>query len=373
MTTNFGLGAPQQRASRYSILAVLGQLEGLSTSLDFTTVLNSQGSVAQVSTLTVSGATDSKTYSVIINGNTVSVTVGTSQTTTTVATAIAAAIVADPFASAYVLATSSTNTVILTGRIAGDVFTVSEDDAQLSWAATTAAVGVSAIAHGRAIFSGGTRSSNGHNLIGGLPASYTAQVDTLAYTYNSTSTWQVSIEIDGQRYSTPVLAQATSKTASTAAMLAEVNLMMPANTVVASAGGSDELVLTAEVAGASFVADYSMSDGATTLSSLTSTRSLSTSMADSFVGILARSTDVQSSSLSTITSEAPANAPMDVLQSGRIFVARDSAQTPAYKGKVYCDAAGLLYTAASSARVLIPQLSWELSTTNDLALVRVAA
>lgn len=116
--------------------------------------------VAQVTTVTVGGATNSALYSIRVvdqdgNGATVSYTSDGSATTAEIAAGLLAAAVADPLFSALVAATGPTSTTIrLTNRIGGadQTFTVSFPDnpsTQLTQAATTAAADAATYIIGR--------------------------------------------------------------------------------------------------------------------------------------------------------------------------------------------------------------------------------
>lgn len=371
MTTPYTAQAAQTPAGVRDQLipGFIGDTADINQTNEVVSAINSDGGVKQVSTLTVSGATNDKTYTVTINGIDVSYTADGTATIAEIAAGLTAAVEAEPAVSAIVTAAATTTTMVLTGRNFGFTFTVSEDDAQLSWAATTAAATASDVPFGRLVTTSGTVGARSGLLPAGLPTGFTAQVDTFDYTYNASDEWTVTVEYGGELYSGTVVL-ATGKTASTAAMLAELNAALPANSVIASAGGSDELVLTAEVAGGSFKTTYAIGSLATTLPSLTSTRSLSTSIDDALLGLSRRSLNVQSRTVGSTGTAYNPNDTMQVLKKGAMFVARDTTQTPAYGGKVYVDITdGKLYTAATSARVPVARLSWYRSLDDDLAVV----
>lgn len=334
------------------------------------TLINVNPQAAAVRTVTVTGATNDKTYTITIDGIDVSYTSDATATLAEIADGLAAAINADPLVRGRVSAVSdSVDTVTITALLPGQDFTLTESDAQLTTASVTAAATADAIPFGRLLISDGYVADE-PNLQCKLPkaANFTAQVDTLTLAYVALAEYHVSVTLDGVEYK----AQATANTdaPTTAANLATaLNGVLPANTVLASNSGGD-LILTAEVPGDTFSTGYGASnDGASIpVMSLSSNRGVATSLIDSAVGISLYSSDEEVTSIGGTAVEYPANAGVKALARGGVWV--ESSQSPSLGDPVYVETAagadtGKLFNTKTATRVLLPAATWQRAARSD--------
>lgn len=236
---------------------------------------------ARVETVTVGDKHDSEAYQMILDGvTTVTYTSDSTATIDEIVTGLTAAWNNDGTCRgvAAAVADLAANTITVTGIWPGVDFTVTVYNAHtdLTVASTTAAAGSEDIAFDRCVFSAAGISSDPKtpSIFNAKTSYFTAQVATLDYTYNSGQTAIVEItdRHSGLVYRAEAL-MTSDKTTSTDLLVAEINRIMPAYTVVASNKGASgyELVLTAEVAGYEFAVNFSAGLPATTLPVVTAT------------------------------------------------------------------------------------------------------
>jgi len=166
---------------------------------DSITLVNADPQAVQISTLTVSAATNDKTYTVYIQNIPVSFTADGSATTAEIATGLGAAIEAES-ALAFIDVSVASNVVTLTGRQEGLVFTLVENDAQLAFATSQSAADAAVVNFGRFIVraadaSDGTKQGrliNGTDLDGASA--------TLSFTADNSQPYSGTITIDGVGY-----------------------------------------------------------------------------------------------------------------------------------------------------------------------------
>lgn len=346
------------------------------------TLINKQGQVAQVSTITVDTATASYLYSFLINGvTTVSFTTPSSgNTTTTVAALIEAALEAEPLARGFFTVDYSAAIVTLTGIIPGLAFTVTETSAaaKTTIATGTAAASADAVAFGRGVITQGQSSSYLAEL-GALAKSslLTAQVDTLAVTYAAGEIYSVGITIAEERYEVNVAADTDSATTG-AAIVTAINAIMPAATVLAA--GTASVTLTAEVLGQAFKTDVGLKTG--TIARLALTHTVATAATDItkvLRGVTVYSADEEVTTIGGSTMQYPANTGMKVAErTSGIFVS--SAEAISQGDRVYIELgssnSGMFYKAGSATRVLLPRSMavWErdgIDSSDSLAVLRL--
>lgn len=330
------------------------------TLLRYDTFLNQDPQAVQISTYTVDTATNAATYTVEVNGQSIAI-VAASGTGSEIATQIADAINADPLAGAVCEAEASGSDIVLTGRTPGLAFTATESDAKLSVAATQAAAEASAVAFGVAIKDTGFNGSEPERT-GALLSGLTAQVATVDYTYTSGKVLGVRLyEVRGDERILLADAQttmATSKTASTTALVGELNAALPANTILAANAGASgyEVTLTAEIAGLEFAAEVYSDDHANAAPSVTATTgpSLSTSACRAFAGVSRFDSASEAASAGSNAGQYAANDGVKVAQEADVWVT--NSESPSNGGTVYVDVStGLFYASASSARVALPK------------------
>lgn len=334
-----------------------------------TTLINVDPQAAAVKIITVTGATNDKTYTIVIDGIDVSFTAGGSATTTTIAAGLEAAVNADPLVRGRVSALALAAVLTITALLPGQDFTLTEDDGEMTTATTTAAATADAIAFGRLLISDGFI-PNEPNEQGRLPkaANFTAQVDTLVAAFVALATYYVSVTIDGVEYKATALAD-TNSDDTMSALATTLNDNLPANTVVATSPG-DDLVLTAEIPGDTFQTGFGAGDeGATTPAmSLSSNRGISTSLIDAAAGISVYSSDEEVTTIGGTAVEYPPNAGVKAVERGDIWV--ESSQTPSLGDPVYVettagDDVGKFFNTKTSTRVLLPSARWLRAARSD--------
>lgn len=346
------------------------------------TLINVDPQAKQVDTLTVTGATDDKKYTVTIDGRDVSFTSGTGATTTTIATGLRIAIESDPIVRGRVTAESAVAIVTITANLAGQSFTITEDDGQLTTASVTTSATADAIPFGRFLVSDGFITDE-VNKQGKLPKStgFTAQVDTLVAAFVALATYYVSVTIDGVEFKATALAD-TNSADTMSALATTLNDNLPANTVVATSPG-DDLVLTAEVAGAIFTTGFGAGDeGATTPAmSLTSNKGIATSLERAAAGFSLFASDEEVTTVGGQAIEYPPNAGVRSLERGNIWL--DNSQAPSLGDPVFIETAvgddtGKAFNTASATRVLLSNAlaTWQRpersDSTENIAALRIA-
>lgn len=329
--------------------------------------INDSPATPQLSTVTVSGATAGKTYPVVVNNTTCSYTASGSPDTAEVAEGLAAAINAEPLVRGAVIAAwTSGATFTITALIPGTAFTATEDDAQLSIAATTANADAAAIEFGRAVIR--TGEAAGGELKCGTAASalLTAQVDTLTTPYVASVEYTVAVSYRGQDYQVLSTADTDQDTTITN-LAAALNAVLPANSVAVTDNdsGSDDataLIFTAEIAGEEFSVSYGTSDDGAShpAMALSSTKSTSTSFVKSMLGTSLYSND-PAATVGGATGQYAARAGVRFLEKGQIWVESD--QAVSYGEDVYVELGsgsdtGKFFNTASSTRVLLPSARW---------------
>lgn len=322
-------------------------------------VLNKTPQAFQVGTITVDTATDSATYTCVINGVTVSFVNGTSSSTTTTAVLLAAAINASPLVRGAVVATAAVAIVTLTAIQPGIAFTASDSDAKLTTVeAATAAASADAIPFGRAVMrTAFDTAQGGYEMLGGLvkTGNLTAQVDTITVDYAASEIYLINITVRGIRYLFEIAADTDDATTATA-IRAAINAELPADTVVCT-GATDQVILTAEVAGQAFVTSVGLKSG--TIARLALVHTTATEVTDLTKVLVGGAMMAYDEEIPLGDSDAsyPANAGCRVLSAGAMFV--ESTGTAAMVDPVYIETAsgassGKFYTSASSTRVYIP-------------------
>lgn len=221
------------------------------------------GRAVQITTVTVSGATDDTDYTLSLGEDADSlfattIDSGTSSTTTTIATALAAAINANPNVNALVVATSAAAVVTIRSRRAGESFTASESDANLGTPSTTqSAATATPIAFG--LITALSSSPAGCKVIDS--GDLTAQVATLTPEYSAGDEWVVTVVWRGVPYSA-IVTMATDLDTSIDAMVEALNDALPASSVLAAADDATAtvLILTSELTGVPFSVASTASD-----------------------------------------------------------------------------------------------------------------
>lgn len=123
---------------------------------DVLSYANDDPRAQQIDTITVTGATNDKTYTVTINGVDISFLSDATATIAEVADGLAAAIEAEPLVNGTVGAVSDgVSLVTVTATTGGVGFTIAESDAELTLASVQANATAAAIPFGRAVIEDG--------------------------------------------------------------------------------------------------------------------------------------------------------------------------------------------------------------------------
>lgn len=174
-----------------------GQCYDSSYYRDCLTLINSDPQAAQLSTVTISGASNSTLYTVVINGVSVSYLSDASATQQEIADGLVAAINDDPSVSGLVRAVSGTNAFTVQSRLPGlsGAFTLTEDSAQMSVADTTAAANASPVPFGRALVRTADRAGR---LISA--DDFTGAAAQFSFTASNSQVYVINLLVDGVSY-----------------------------------------------------------------------------------------------------------------------------------------------------------------------------
>lgn len=358
---------------------IVGELAFLAPSDETITLLNKAGQAAQVGTIVVDTATNSATYAWLLNNVAQTYVADSSTSTAEVATGIADVINADPLTRGQVSAEASSATVTITGTWPGVAFTLSDSDAKItSTEATTAAASASEVPFGRLLISQGF-SATGLSQYGALPLAsrLSAQVDSWAITYDAAVLMHAAITIDGQTYSSSVT-MATDAATSVTALVAALNLVLPSDSVLASASTAS-LVLTAEVPGKAFVSAVWFGVGRDTGAAvLTQTAPVSSDINRAAAGVSLRATNT------ALVSDSATEAkyqPNDAMRAARkasgVWVT--CAQTITPGDPVYVETAsgsdtGKFFNTSTATRIRLNKARWlqDEATSNSQSIAIVA-
>lgn len=217
------------------------------------------GKVAQIGTILVDTATNSATYTWVLNGVTETYTADSSTSKIEIAAGIAAAINADLNVSGDVRAVSDgVDTVTITSRIPGLAFTLTDADAKItSTQATTANSDSARIPFGYGLLTPSARTV-------ALPSgTLTSAVSAVAQVTHATPTavnsqeYFLGVRMTGGASAGEIYMSNFTATGGTSVqeivegIVAAFNAQAPASTVVATEDDT-KVILTAEVAGAGF-------------------------------------------------------------------------------------------------------------------------
>lgn len=363
---------------------LIGMLATSSFLNDCDTVINTAPQAQQVSTITIDTVTNSATYTVTINGIPVSYTADASAVNTEIVAGLIAAIEEDPSVSASVTCVATSATVAtLTARLPGIAFTITDSDAKITTATTTAAADADAVPFGRLLILEDVDVDTG-NVEGSLAMSsrLSAQVDSWAITYEAVIL-NVEIIVDGVAYQVSHT-MASDLDTSIDALVGKINgaaMGLPANTVIATANASTAtaLVLTSEVAGKPFTSRVWLGVGATVAAPvLTQTAPVDSDINRAQVGISVFAYDEESTAAGVSTPSYPANASMKVLRRGDIAV--ECAETVTFGAPVYVELGvtadnGKFFAASSATRVRLQAAKWvrneQSAASDDVAILRL--
>jgi len=319
-------------------------------------IINSDPQAVQTDTLTVTGATNAKTYSVIIEGITVSYLSGGAATTATIAQGLSDAINANATVRGLVSASPALAVVTVTGLLAGAAFTMTEADPQLTQLTTQTAASALPIAFGLAVCLSGF--SDGGEALGKLArdASFTAQLDSVQYAgIIAGDSADISVTYDGSEYQ--VSAPFNTDNDTTVGDLRTAATTALGSLPVTVGGAADTITITADLAG------DCLKTVAGPKGTLTSNRSRATCAADAFLGISRYSFDEAATTVGQSSAPSyPANAGVVVGTKGRIWVENSQSVTLGESVYVELDSSsadvGKLFNTSSATRAKLPKLEW---------------
>ena len=345
------------------------------------TVINENPQADQVSTFTITGATNSKVYTVTVNDVEISYTADGTATIAEITDGLAAAINVEPRVYGQVSAESDgVDDITLTGSYPGLAFTISDSDAQIDNASITAAGTADSVPFGRGVICTSYQTDEA-NQLGILVASTVLadQVDTLTIVYAAAEVYYLSILVDGATYDFGVVASVDTAGTCTA-IAAAINAQMPASTVIADGSSGTTVVLTAEVAGKAFsVTSGTKSGTASRLVLVHTTATLATDISKCLAGVSLYTTDESNLTVAGDDVVYPANAGVIIVSRGQVWVS--NSESPSYGDDVYIGTGtsekGMFYKSAGTNRILLPQskATWirsaRSSSGDDLAVLQV--
>lgn len=323
---------------------------------------NTNPQALQTYTITIT-AHDSTVYSFYVNDVEVTYTSDASATQAE----IGAGLIADANSKSDVRSLFSfeyaAGVITATAVTYGTDIVIYDNDSYLVTAETTAPASASSIPFGRAIIDLQTYLGQSDASTCGLCVSdlLTEQVDTLTVTYAANEVYFVEIAVEGQ---TPlsVSVTATTDTATThAAIVAAINAIMPASTVVA-AGTSPDITLTAEKPGLSFVTSIGLKSG--TASRLTLAHTVATpftAIEKVFGGVALSNYTQPGTAVGSAASSYAANDTIAALKRGQVWVASSETVTPSDEVWVETasgDDSGKFFTSSSATRLQLSGVSW---------------
>lgn len=293
--------------------------------VDIISRVNSSPGASQLDTMTIINYVALKVLNWTIDGVAFTYTMTVADADVTgVAHAIAAQMQAEPIFGGRFVATHLAGVISLTARFAGVGWTLvatGANAADNAIANSTANAAASALPYGRLVVDDGQIAGTA-DLQGKLASAtvLTAQVVTGTPNHEDVTIYSVDVECKGIRYHCQYDSTAGHTVANIcAALLAQVNAIMPAQTVIAS-GGVTELTLTSELAGLGFKAIFGTNLSPATWV-VTDTALATDDVNEAALGIAMRSDSIETNS-DTVPGY-PANRTCSILHMGRIVV-----QTP---------------------------------------------
>lgn len=331
---------------------------------DIISLVNDAPRTGQVVEVTVDTASNSTAYALAIDGVTLSITSDASATVTEIADALVTAINNDPLVSGKVIAErTESDKFTVTARIAGQSFTLTESDANLSTSTTTSSDEADPVGFGLAVLRDRARGA-GFGFLAAA-AMLSAMEVVITPTAVNSAVYNVQITVDGTTYTASFTADGSATVQEIVeGLAAAINGVMPANTVAATEDDT-VLTLTAEVAGLGF----EIGVGA----NLAITSQDGDRLDELFAGVSHRDLgyDVEDDGY-------PAQSAMSVLRSGRIVVETEDTVTLASDVYVRLASTGTIggfRGSAATGCIRIPRrlARWVESISSTLAVLEVRA
>lgn len=329
-------------------------------------MVNSVPQAAGVFTITVNAAVGSTDYSFNVldaDSNVVAVITYTSAsagaTTTTIASGLLAAFRASSAAGSLASATSLANVITITGKIAGDGFSVTETDANLAVATVTAAAVAAPVRAGRVVIQTGGNGLGTPLCAVAETARFSTQTATSTITYEAAAVYTHVIRDPSGFYDTitsSVIADTDDNTTA-AAVKADLDAQVAAASnppPVARAVATNVVTLTSDVDGYEFIVEASATLTATNVVlANTVPASSSTSLRRAFAGICMRFATSDAATRGQSYAASNGNAGIAAAKRGRLWVDRPGAVTidsDLYVG-LNASEAGQIFTSSGTDRI----------------------
>lgn len=354
-----GMGDVRARARQGQI----GDVARVSHLTAFMSGINKAPQGKQVSTLAVTDPGDNTDISVTINGVVVTVNTGTGLNQDQVGTLIRDGINAEPLVRAAVLATydATANDLILTAKIPGLAFTVTDNTTGLGAPSTVAAVTAESIPFGRVLLGQGpANAGEPEEAVALAKVSYlVAQVITATVVNGVATARNIrAYEIRGEErillVNTVYTGNATEATEA-AAIVAAFNTAAPANTVLAANPSGADVTFTAEKVGMEIDVEIEQVTAGDITFANTTGPDETTSLHRAFVGVsMFSAADERASGDEEGSYEA--NRGVKFLARGEVWVAQSQAPSPS--DLVYVETAagvdsGKVFNTTSATRLAL--------------------
>lgn len=211
--------------------------------------VNQDGQAKQIEKVTVDSAANNTDYTITLNGVGVTYTSGGSATKTSIRDGLIQAVKDEPLVSGSVEPESDTSdSFTLTSIYPGQSFSFSESDSNLSSSQTQSAADATAFDFGRAVIPDGIDLSDQAARVA-KAASLTAAKVVVDVADANGDTYYVFVEVDGQTYRAEFTSAGAGNSTLANELQSDLNGALPTEAVDVTVNGSNQLVLTAELAG----------------------------------------------------------------------------------------------------------------------------
>lgn len=335
---------------------------------------NQRPQAAMVVTITIPESPDSSTaYSVTVDGVTASYTTDASATQAELGAGLVAAIQVAAGIRSRMAPSYAGGTLTLTGTWPGVAHTVSASGGSGGGAigsatTATAAASATAVSFGRAICTDGDVTNEGTpKVFMPTTALFSAQVTTFTYaSVAATDEVTTTVTMQGKTVvvNTPYRSSpAQTLTDHTADLETVLNATFGAGTGCVAANATNDITITADVAGAEFEANSSVNGagGGTVTKAETTGPSIATSVRRALIGVSKRRADVENVTVDGDDPAYPANSGVEYFTRGEVVVARDTSETWDLNSETWVSVStsaslsGRIYDTGSSTRVWIPR------------------
>lgn len=333
--------------TRYSLtlaVALAGMISD-SSRLEGVSITNDAPRAAQVSTVTVDTAENSSEYTITIDGIDASYTSDATATVGEIAAGLAAAVNAEALLSGRMSATAASAVCTITALIGGRGFTLTEADARLTAATSTANATADPVNFGVAVIR--DSDTTGREL---KAANLTAMSYTVTPAAVNDATYWVGVHLGDTSYTALYTADASATVKEIVeGLVAVLEAQLPASTVSATEDDA-AITLTAEVAGMPFSVSAG-SDAAT--ATMTVAKVSDSALCDvdrAFAGVTIRELNHEMDSDGE--TQYAGGETMSVAARGRLYVEVQDAVTTASRVHVRVAGTGAPFAGAAAANYL---------------------